>query len=840
MATSPKQPLLRLDAPTRIPRQTGTRPPIPRRLSPDQQLATPAGRKLSRLRDQLAASETALQIRADPNALAPERLLVFELTGGVYKFERAVRLIDGLEFLGSEDLEEDAEDAKPTVYLMVPSEGALKNIESLWRGWQENQTVPPGFSTWKTMLAQLRDVRPWGPQDRIAPGDHEVLEAEVASGTATVRVEIELVFRRDGDVPEARVRTKITQLGGRVIARSRISGAAYHALLADIPANALLAALEHDPESIAGSEAVLQIRPQSVFQTIAQEEMAVAPEYMEPEEWRGDPIAAIFDAVPLAAHPRLNGALNVDDPFDLEPLAVGLREHGTAMASAVIHGDLNLPWARSLERPIHFVNMLYAGGAAGVPESFPDLLPADMFEIAVARMREGPDPIAPHVLIVNASLGDINKPFYNRMSGWARVVDFLSSKYGILFVISAGNHDKPLETMGMNATAFEALASGERARVALRASASQLAMRRILAPAEAINAITVGAHHSDHFTYSRSLPADIFDVWAETGLCSISSGLGPGFNGAIKPDILAPGGKHHVRLAPSNGGHQLRPLTTNAAAFGGVAVAAPPSATSLSTDIAARSIGTSISAALVTGVAARAHEALEIAYPDFGQLPSGQRAALLKALLIHGSRWTHARDMIVEILGPSDNRQHYRQKDNVRRYLGYGAYDPEMIINCADDRATLWAVGALNADSGQRFRIPWPATMSGKALPHGIRATLAWFSPPKPGAVAYRAVRMKILEPSQLGAAGVRAAKVQPDPKQAHKGTVVHRHWDGDRAAAIAGTSFFEIDVQREADDLDQAVNFALVVTLEMAGQTTIYSDILNCVALKPLIQVPT
>ena len=112
MATSPKQPLLRLDAPTGIPRRTGTPPPIPRKLSPDQQLATPAGRKLSRLRDQLAASETALQIRSDPNALAPERLLVFELTGGVYKFEKAVRLIDGLEFLGSEDLEEDAEDVQ--------------------------------------------------------------------------------------------------------------------------------------------------------------------------------------------------------------------------------------------------------------------------------------------------------------------------------------------------------------------------------------------------------------------------------------------------------------------------------------------------------------------------------------------------------------------------------------------------------------------------------------------------------------------------------------------------------------------------------------------------------
>ncbi|WP_174836299.1 hypothetical protein [Sphingomonas sp. CL5.1] len=92
--------------------------------------------------------------------------------------------------------------------------------------------------------------------------------------------------------------------------------------------------------------------------------------------------------------------------------------------------------------------------------------------------------------------------------------------------------------------------------------------------------------------------------------------------------------------------------------------------------------------------------------------------------------------------------------------------------------------------------------MSGKAQPHGLSATLAWFTLPKPGAVAYRVVRMKIVEPGQLSAAGVKACHTQPDPKQAHKGTVVHRRWGGEKAAAIAGDGFFELDVQREVDDL--------------------------------------
>ena len=778
-----------------------------------------------------------LQLRADPDALAPERLLVFELTGGVMQFTEAVRLVPGLEFLGAEDLDEDELDSDPVIYLMVPSEAALRNIVTLWRGWQQNGTVPYRFSAWKTMLSQLRNIRPWGPQDRVTTADRDILAEEYTRDTALHRVEVELVFRRNGAATEAEARAEIIAVGGVVVSRSRITGAGYHALLTDLPGPALADVIARNPVGLAGVEAVLQIRPQSVFQLEPSEEVDGLPAGGAPA-LDGDPITAIFDAVPLSQHPRLAGTLSIDDPFDLEGQAVGMRTHGTAMASAVIHGDINAAWERPLERRVHFVNMLYATADAASPERFPDLLPADMFERAVLAMRTGNAPTATHVLIVNASLGDANKQFADRLSGWARVVDYLAATYGILFVISAGNHHAPLETLDMTAGAFEALDPAERMRVALRASARQLTSRRVLAPAEAINAITVGALHADQFTYPNPLPAYNFDVWADTGLCSVSSALGPGHKGATKPEILAPGGRHHVRLSPQGDHHHLVPLTTNAATFGGIAVAAPPSGTSLGPDVVARSIGTSVAAALATGVATRAHEALEAAYPDFGALPSAQRACLLKALLVHGARWTNARDLLIEVLGPREGKYSYRQKDNVRRYIGYGAYDPELIINCADDRATLWAVGTLIADEGRRFRIPWPATMTAKAQPHGLSATLAWFSPTRPGAVAYRAVRMKIVEPTQLGTAGIKASGVQPDPKQAHKGTVVHRRWDGDKAAAMTANGFFELDVQREADDGDTPANFAIVVTLEMPGEVEVYSQVLNRVQVKPQVPV--
>lgn len=835
MAQPTEYPLLRLGAPTAIVRKKGSGPPPGRKLAPGEQAATVGGQRLKKLADQLDANTPTLQIRQDPSALAPERLLVFELTGSVLAFEKAARLIPGLEFLGAEDIDDDEIDERPSLYLMVPNEGALRNIITLWKRWQKDGTVPTGYSAWKSLLSQLRDVRPWGPQDRITPEDREVLRSAYQFAAGPVRVEIELVFRQNGNATEAAAAQAVAQRGGAVVARSRIAGAGYHALLCDIPPQELNIALNLDPEGLAGEESILQIRPQSLLQLVPLEEVAsgalapIAP-------LAGDPIAAIFDAVPLSGHPRLAGRLSVEDPFNLEPLSVGPRRHGTAMASAVVHGDINQQWARPLERPVHFVNMMFAPANAALPEQFPDKLPADMFETALVGMREGQDPSARHVLVINASLGDKNKPFAGRMSGWARVVDYLAAKYGVLFIISAGNHETALQTHDMTSTEFEDLGIAERTKVALRASASQIATRRILAPAESMNAITVGALHADHHPV-QAPPAMTFDVWADTGLCTVSSGLGPGYGGATKPEILAPGGRHHVRLAPAGPHHQLFPAT-NAAAFSGVMVAVPQSPTSLGPDVVARAVGTSVAAALATGVAARAHEALEAAYQDFVQIPSGQRAALLKALLVHGARWTEARDLLIEILGPPEGKYHYRQKDNVRRYLGFGAYDPEWLIDCADDRATLWAVSSMGADQGRRFRIPWPAVMSGKAQPHSLHATLAWFTPPRPGAVAYRGVRMKIVEPEQLGAAGIKSSGVQPDPKQAHKGTIVHRRWDGNSAAAIAADGEFLIDVQREADDIDQAVNFALVVTLEMAGEATVYTEVRNRVDIKPAVAV--
>jgi hypothetical protein len=197
------------------------------------------------------------------------------------------------------------------------------------------------------------------------------------------------------------------------------------------------------------------------------------------------------------------------------------------MASAVIHGDLNGPPASPLDRRVYFVNVMYASGLPGQDEQFPNRLPADLFHEAIVRLKDGPNASAPTVIIVNASLGDRNKHFAGHMSGWARVLDYLAFRYGVLFVVSAGNQFGDLETPTMGTTEFEAQMPEQRARIALKASGNSMATRRILAPAESINALTVGGLHGDLHPTPGNLPASIFDVWAIPGFAMCRARLGP-------------------------------------------------------------------------------------------------------------------------------------------------------------------------------------------------------------------------------------------------------------------------------------------------------------------------
>jgi hypothetical protein len=776
-------------------------------------------------------------LQADPSALAPERLLVFEVRGEISNFANAIRKVPGLELIDEEELEADETDKSPEAYLLVPDAAALQNILSLWKRWVTGREMEDGFTPWRDVFATLKEIRVWGPTDRVQEGDREILAEEIAfmNEGALLPIEVELIFRTSDELAlagEAAVTAAINDAGGSVVSRCRIEDIAYHAILAELPVEALQAIIELSSTGISGMDPIMHIRPQSVVSTVETEDATQSPRAATLAPADGRPILALLDGVPVSEHPLLRGRLVVDDQFELEANAiVSERTHGTAMASLIAHGDRNSP-EQALTRKLHCVPVL------GASDQFPaDRLIVDLIYQAVIAMREGSEPTAPDVLVINLSLGNARKPFQGRLSPWARLVDRLAHRYGILFCVSAGNHGQPFEISATpNMAAFEATTQPDRATQTLTALSRLIGSRRILSPSETVNGISVGAANIDAVTPTdRRFARGRADPYQSMIAANPSSGLGPGFSNSVKPDILMPGSREHLMMVSSGTTLSVRP--SGAGRPHGLKVAAPPR--DGSTNWEHYTCGTSAAAALASRTAHRIHDALEDAYGEpFLALPHHQRATLLKALLVHTATWpADSAALIKSVLGPADPRQSVRQKENVRRFMGYGLVTPDDAVSCAADRATFWAVGSLGQESRCNVQIPLPVCMSGQALPHSMTATLAWFTPVHPGRQSYRSVKLSLLAPDDFNELRVLPAKTQPDYNQASKGTVFSRRWEGNRAPALTARSSIELIIQREADrgsKVDELIPFGIAVSVAMPSVVEVYAQAQARLGIKP------
>lgn len=116
------------------------------------------------------------------------------------------------------------------------------------------------------------------------------------------------------------------------------------------------------------------------------------------------------------------------------------------------------------------------------------------------------------------------------------------------------------------------------------------------------------------------------------------------------------------------------------------------------------------------------------------------------------------------------------------------------------DRATFWCVGSVGRERSVDVLVPIPAAIGGQARAHSVSATLAWFTPVVPGRKSYRAVRMKILDPTETAGLGVSADAWQPDGNQTNRGTVFTRVWSGAQAAIVADGMSLRLKIQREPD----------------------------------------
>lgn len=793
-----------------------------------------------------------LTVSNTPPDQDPEFVLVLETIGSQDEFYRATSRLQAdwlfefaSQFEQSDDFhlaEEDADPATPLkgrMYLVGTNQRALEELLSLWRRYQEDPTAkfPQGLAPLKAVFTHLHDIRRWNVQDRIDDDMRMYWLDEVASGREATRFELEAWYFNSATKNSAvdrEVVTFIAAAGGRVLKKALIPEIAYHGFLVEMPVRVVESILEGTYPSFVLSDRVMFFRPRAQGVCSGSVEEPAQGLLEAPGEVGGAPVVALFDGLPLGNHLLLDRRLIIDDPDDWAgDYAVKDRVHGTAMASLIVHGDLSSPSAPPT-RPVYVRPILRPDAGDTKPrraECTPDdQLLIDLVHRAVRRLfdRDGEaEPVAPTIKVINLSVGNEYRIFSGEISPWARLVDWLSFKYDVLFVISAGNQPSDLR-LEVKRDALRTLSPEDRHKVALDALLGTSNQRRLMSPAEAINAITVGAHHAD--ASQPQVPASRHDLFPHSGLSPISR-VGMGLGRSIKPDILMPGGrllfKEHLQSPPE---HTIVQIAPTALAPGHLV--ARPSTGAGAVAETEYSRGTSNATALATRTAAKAYEVIEDLRARGSAIPTSHDAVLIKALLVHGADWGSLAESIGRH-GPSfthianGSTRVMRERDFVASWIGYGPVDEERALTCAAHRATLIGVGEVSDGKAFAFSAPMPVGLGRILTKRRMTVTLAWMSPASNAMHRYRQAKLWISPPTDFGTKRENA----PHHQTMQRGTVQHEVWEGDRTALpIVEDQAFEcrVNCMEEAPGLNAQIKFALCMTLEVGAETgiDIYSEI--------------
>ncbi|WP_322981337.1 S8 family peptidase [Pseudomonas sp. C11] len=793
--------------------------------------------------------------------LEPEMVLVVEIVGRIDEFKQAVEAA-GLEWLGETDLDElKAEDdgfyeldaagnrieksLSGRMFLAMSNMAGLREILSLWEQWKSTGQVPYGKGKWKTVFEQLNVLRRWGVEETLFETGMIDLWRDLVDPIQpdkAITFQIEFFYRKSEEKRrqnELLLGRLLEELGGKVLARFLdIPEIAFHAVKAELPAGAIQALLRQidSPEAsidiaLFKFPSIMYFRPTGQCLAVSDDgegEPGVFPQGTSELE----PVAALLDGAPLQLHEALQNRLLVDDVFDLEAsYQPGERKHGTAMASLILHGDRSDPNAEPLGRRLYCVPVMQPDHQT--PEH-DEHMPEDVFfedriHIAVRRMFEVSDssaPQAPLVKVINLSIGDTARVFIHTPSPWARLLDWLSYKYRVLFCVSSGNYCEDIN-LGLNQQQFSALPDEEKINVTLKAVAGNLSSRRLFSPAESLNAITVGAVHADDSGDYRVFGQRV-DILPSQTLFSPIMRLGFGFRRSIKPEILMPGGRQLYSAPMLDSSHVYR--IDNSALGPGQKVACDSKQQGdLSRERFTR--GTSNATALATRSAIRIYDMLDrLRIEGKEDIPESLMSVLIKALLVHGAKQDNSAKQQIELaLKDSKNSRQFKQV--VARYLGYGSVDIERVLTCTAQRATVLGCGEIHEGEVHEYVFPIPLALSAQKVWRRLVVTLAWLTPINPDHRNLREAKLT-LEPGggNWSSQTLRLERQDSDHNQVERGTVQHEVLEGkSQLDAFQDGENLRIRVVCKKDattHLDAAIPYGLAVTLEAKEDIPIYLQV--------------
>jgi len=781
------------------------------------------------------------EIKDETAGLDPDMVLVLETVGSVSNFHTAVKNTQGFSWLVdsiSESIEENEEfykDSAPSgkelkckLYMLLTNKTALNELLKLWDKFNNNEEIPDGQKGWREIFYHLNDIRTWDVTDRLE--DTGLLERwkEDLEYQDSVKFEIEFWFNNDREkqkLIESDFRSKIEEFEGEVIDSALIEEIKYHALLAELPADSakkFVADFKQNKDNkVLKSESVMFFNPlpQADYKFHFEElEQLDTDNIGTTEQTDMEPVVALFDGLPLQNHQSIKNKLIIDDPEDFESNYLAkYRLHGTSMASLILNGDLNNSFLKH-ERPIYVRPILKPDLENDFNDQIRETIPEDKLFIkriyqAVKRLfEEENDGVASEIKIINFSIGDKYRPYLDKMSSLARLLDWLSWKYKVLFMVSAGNKIENFD--------FE---EGEYTKDSLLKNINEnLRNSKILSPAESINSITVGAQHKDYseFSLNSHIHADFFEEYND--LPSPISRFGLGYNRTVKPDILLPGGRQIYNKNYVPGGNYR--FTPNFSVYKppGLKVAFPGSSPGLNNF--AYTTGTSNANALATHKAAELYELLKT-NEEFINIPDDEITALIKCLLVHYADWNNGYKLLEETLSQEVNVSYFRK--HAQKFLGYGFINPEQIYGCTERQVTLFTTSKIKAEEGHKYIFPLPESLESKVIPRNLIITLAWFSPIKSQYKNYRLAKLYFKPPQDKLLLG----RSQVDWKAVMRGTLQHEILTGDKASVYYESDNIEVSVNcydktNELNKNDFEIPYALAVTLKIEEDINIYNEI--------------
>jgi hypothetical protein len=397
---------------------------------------------------------------------------------------------------------------------------------------------------------------------------------------------------------------------------------------------------------------------------------------------RDAPVVVMADSGIAERHPLLEASIAAPGRSVVPDQPGGFDDHGhgTRMAGAALFDDLGRELVLGSPEPrcrLLGVRFL-AGNENGV---FP-FLPSRTEDVCVEGDDALPDARKIHSFAVGAE-----NPGGQRVTSWSAAIDMLAYNGGVgrIMCVSAGN--VPPATRASDYPAGNQIAG-------------------LLDPAQAVNAITVGANTDLTTLDANDVGAGLRPLAGEGELSPHSRGNLDGRD-AVKPDIVVEGGNAAVDSADGRVPRPALSLTTTSWEH---ATGRP----------LAQAVGTSVAVSSASGLLAEIWAAQ----------PSRSPAAI-RALLIHSARWT-----------PGMVRQ-FPDIDDRLRAVGYGVPSRDRVAFSTTGRPTLFREASMDVRvredaQGRKVRglhfyaLPLPAAELERLgdRPVELSITLSFFAEP--------------------------------------------------------------------------------------------------------------